>query len=531
MALEKLEFTKDWNNPEDFPTYEPSESKVRADMQLLYDEIRDYLNGKVATSVDTLENNLKNIGNANHSHTNLAVLNLIMGVTQTLGNAADKVPSEKAVSDAIKNFSTSAGLGDMLKSIYDPQGKQTDIYKYVADQIAASAAAANHNHRGQSLSPNSIELTGANSGSNVHGGYVDFHYAKSEKDYTTRIIENEEGVLSAQFSGDPNFYNLLHTGNMTKTGGVINRNLLHNWNFLDPINSRGQSSYTGTGYHIDRWRGGYSTDVYTLTESGLKMENKRSDGLTWARQYLDDYLEPGTYTLSVLVTAVGDAVAYMSTSAGAAVPQTMALKVGLNTITAEVAADTVNRVQFTVGSHVTVAGIKLERGKVQTLAEQDDDGVWHLLEQPWDKGLETLRCLTSTADPADTYANKSGAGGAQILCSSYVGTGTHTSSEPVSITFPVRPKIFMILANWVTNWDGRVLVPAYWSDHQGTPRCVIDSLTDEWPGYTGGASSPLAGYKGKEKYDPVTNTLSWYGESAAYCCNSAGETYYWVAFY
>lgn len=44
MAFEKLKFTKSWENAADFPTYEPSEAQVRADLQLLHDETRDGLN-------------------------------------------------------------------------------------------------------------------------------------------------------------------------------------------------------------------------------------------------------------------------------------------------------------------------------------------------------------------------------------------------------------------------------------------------------------------------------------------------------
>lgn len=44
MAFTQLQFTKDWKNPTDFPTYEPNEAQVRADIQQLYDEIRDYIN-------------------------------------------------------------------------------------------------------------------------------------------------------------------------------------------------------------------------------------------------------------------------------------------------------------------------------------------------------------------------------------------------------------------------------------------------------------------------------------------------------
>jgi hypothetical protein len=49
MALDSLEFTKDWTDPEDFPTYEPDEKQVRADLQYLHNEIRDFLNSMVQT--------------------------------------------------------------------------------------------------------------------------------------------------------------------------------------------------------------------------------------------------------------------------------------------------------------------------------------------------------------------------------------------------------------------------------------------------------------------------------------------------
>lgn len=51
MAFDKLQFTKDWNNPDDFPTVELSEEKVRADMQLLHDEVKNYLNDTLIPAV------------------------------------------------------------------------------------------------------------------------------------------------------------------------------------------------------------------------------------------------------------------------------------------------------------------------------------------------------------------------------------------------------------------------------------------------------------------------------------------------
>lgn len=39
-----FDYTRKWTNSDDFPTYEAEEAKVRADMQALFDQIRDALN-------------------------------------------------------------------------------------------------------------------------------------------------------------------------------------------------------------------------------------------------------------------------------------------------------------------------------------------------------------------------------------------------------------------------------------------------------------------------------------------------------
>ena len=44
MAFLPLKFSKSWRNSQDFPTYEPDETQVRADMQLLHDETKDGFN-------------------------------------------------------------------------------------------------------------------------------------------------------------------------------------------------------------------------------------------------------------------------------------------------------------------------------------------------------------------------------------------------------------------------------------------------------------------------------------------------------
>lgn len=48
MAFKRLNFTKTWLSPVDFPTEEDSESQVRADLQCLHDEAKNGLNALAA---------------------------------------------------------------------------------------------------------------------------------------------------------------------------------------------------------------------------------------------------------------------------------------------------------------------------------------------------------------------------------------------------------------------------------------------------------------------------------------------------
>ena len=64
MSINGLEFTKDWTNPVDFPTYEDNETQVRADIQCLYDEIKNYINRTLLPGLTTngAENTLLSSG-------------------------------------------------------------------------------------------------------------------------------------------------------------------------------------------------------------------------------------------------------------------------------------------------------------------------------------------------------------------------------------------------------------------------------------------------------------------------------------
>lgn len=67
MGLSHLSFRRDWKNPADFPTVEPDEATVRADLQYHPDAIKEYINKTLIPSHDSLTS-------AKHSHDNKTVL-------------------------------------------------------------------------------------------------------------------------------------------------------------------------------------------------------------------------------------------------------------------------------------------------------------------------------------------------------------------------------------------------------------------------------------------------------------------------
>ena len=83
-----------------------------------------------------------------------------------------------------------------------------------------------HNHSNESLNPASIELKG----SSVHGGYIDFHYGGTTDDYTSRIIEEANGVVKLNDGIILTDKNISIYGNFG-TGSVLVKNNTYDGSF------------------------------------------------------------------------------------------------------------------------------------------------------------------------------------------------------------------------------------------------------------------------------------------------------------
>ena len=137
-TLPIMSFTKSWNNPSDFPTYEDSETKVRADLQELHDQTKTYINGQLVPAVqgfvdeaspkleqahvhenktllDSYDQTNEAITDAvtkKHEHANKSALDTIPsgGVSNDKAEtSATKIPTCAAVRDAIDEAVLSSG--------------------------------------------------------------------------------------------------------------------------------------------------------------------------------------------------------------------------------------------------------------------------------------------------------------------------------------------------------------------------------------------------------------------------------------
>ena len=135
--------------------------------------------------------------------TTIAELNYVDGVTsniQTQLNGKQATISGGASTIASSNLTASRALvsnssGKVAVSAVTSTelGYLDGVTSNVQTQLN-NKAASSHEHKNGKVTPVYIELTpAANAG---HGGYIDFHYNGNTADYTSRIIEYEQGYVS-----------------------------------------------------------------------------------------------------------------------------------------------------------------------------------------------------------------------------------------------------------------------------------------------------------------------------------------------
>lgn len=168
-----------------------------------------------------------------------------------------------------------------------------------------------------------------------------------------------------------------------------------------PINERGQTSYIGAAYGINRWFF-YAQTGISLTPSGLL--TPRLDSIVQPLSIATITALTGRTVTTSVLTAAGEL--YFGTIDAFAASGDPQYFVNGNIVI--LAMDSFSRsIQIFASTEQTIAAAMLEIGATQSLAHQDSNGNWLLNSPPPTYGLELIKCATSRADSSDTYANKS----------------------------------------------------------------------------------------------------------------------------
>lgn len=209
-----------------------------------------------------------------------------------------------------------------------------------------------------------------------------------------------QNALNNLPAGDTLIVNDLTTGGTAaalsaEQGKVLGRrpnpNLLDNWYFVDPINQRGQTEYTGGGYTLDRWRATNANTTVAVDGDGVTITGNG------ATPYLQQPLEfPAQYlgcqiTLSVLTK--GGALHTATSTLPKTFPTANTLYCNVADVCdVLVTATTLSaRLKAASGGSIDVVAAKLELGSVQTLAHQDASGNW-VLNETLNKQQELAKC-------------------------------------------------------------------------------------------------------------------------------------------
>ncbi len=187
--------------------------------------------------------------------------------------------------------------------------------------------------------------------------------------YELAVAEGFEGSLSQWLQS-------LH-------GISVGRNLLDNWYFGNPVNQRGQTSYSGGwAYTIDRWM---SSDGVTLGDGYIATNRLFYQKLD---THVFNAIKGKTVTVSVLLQ--DGRLASETHTFYASGYREINVNGVLIYFGADIPGHGLNFPTVTIGNGQNIVAIKLELGTEQTLAHKEN-GVWVLNEIP-DYRQELAKC-------------------------------------------------------------------------------------------------------------------------------------------
>ncbi len=279
----------------------------------------------------------------------------------------------------VYNGADGTGAGDMTKSVYDSQNKNTDVFAYVDEAV-----------KGVKIDVDEAPAEGSENPVSSGGTFAALA-AKQD------ALTGRRGQVVG-FGAD---------GAAEAVQGWSGRNLLINWDFRRPVNRNGRPEYTGGEMTIDRWSlsmSGPGISLRVLPEGGVSLDKTQGGVFGRVAQRLDNPSGLSGQTVTVSILAKGNTTPYLllflngegSGTGLINIPLTDEYSLYSRTLTLR--SGDITRVDAAVGYQTAtpagscaLLGMKVEMGSHQTLARQNEDGGWELIDPP-DYALQYALC-------------------------------------------------------------------------------------------------------------------------------------------
>lgn len=295
--------------------------------------------------------------------------------TQVLTVAGDVFAQVDIYGSSNSKLASFAFKIDVAASVYpDAQIISSDYYNILTATIANAVTAAQNAAASATAAAQSADSAAASV-----DGAVKYNAPQTLTDAQKQQARDNINVPTPYTAGE----NISISGSVIATKAFpCNPNLLDNWYFGNPVNQRGQTSYSAEGYGIDRWRVENSTTI-TLSNDGLTISTTNGNGITQNSEQLAKLMDKQV-VVSIL-TPEGNLYSkpfLVGNAAGG-------LTVGPFDIYSTSSWLLYVRPEQTVDTQ-SILAVKLELGTQQTLAHQEN-GVWVLNEIP-DYGEQLRKC-------------------------------------------------------------------------------------------------------------------------------------------
>lgn len=322
-----------------------------------------------------------------------------------------------------------------------------------------------------------------------------------------------------------------HTANLISSAGVanalstlksttVNPNLLDNWYFVGgggdgafPINQRGQTQFTNTGWTIDNWYFIKTTDASSVVVA--------SDGITltgndWGG-VIDTKRVPVNTTMTFSLLTAGGTLGSITFTFNGTTNQTIYSAIGSTGVTSNFIYNWSNGTTpffLQAPSGVKIAAVKLELGDTQTLAHNtgtDASPVWVLNEIP-DYAETLMRCLSgveSINGQSNVYGGTLPAGRQKLL---WTNSAPNADFASQTISIPGSDQysgFYIVYATYKTNSG---IVTAYIPNIAGQ-QCGVSAMQ------VGGGASPFPITRG---FTPSADSIA---AAAARTYNMSSDSY------